>query len=132
MKSNKLIFFLLGWLLIYSCKKNDSTQITYPSIYHKSGVKADGDLRLFSSTGEVSDPAIVSRFNLTDSNFFTLYSNNILAYYFVMDSIYFQDPQRAIIVGIYGPKNCVVTHTRNRLNFTATSAFSTERTGVSG
>jgi hypothetical protein len=118
MKSNRFLFLFLLALVIFSCKKNDSTQITYPSVYHKSGMKTAGDLRVFSSNGEILDAGVISRFNLLDSANFTLYANSIRDDHFIMDSIYLQDPQHAIVIDRYVPTNCLITRSGNRLILT--------------
>jgi hypothetical protein len=61
MKSSKFLFLLLPGIVSFSCKKDDDTPITYPSAYHKSEIKTAGDLRIFSSTGEIRDPVITGR-----------------------------------------------------------------------
>jgi hypothetical protein len=118
MKSTKFLFFLLWGTAIFSCKKNDDTQIRYPSAYHKSGLKTTGDLRLFSSNGEISDPAAISRFNLLDSANFTIYADYIRDNQETMDSIQLQDPQHAIMIDQYTAKNCFLTRERGRLILT--------------
>jgi len=117
-KSKRFLFLVLLALVIFSCKKNDSTQITYPSVYHKSGMKAAGDLRVFSLNGEILDAGVISRFSLLDSAHFTFYANSLRDDHFIMDSIYLQDPQHAIVIDRYVPTNCLITRSGNRLILT--------------
>jgi hypothetical protein len=118
MKSKQLLFLLLLVLVTFSCKKNDTTQITYPSVYHKSGLKTAGDLRLFSSNGEIRDPAVKSRFIQLDSAQVNSFSKFIRDYPGHMDSINLQDAQHAIINDGYVSMNCVITQSGNRLTLT--------------
>lgn len=118
MKNNKFLILLLLGLAIFSCRKNDDSSITYPSVYQKSGLKSAGDLRIFSSNGEIRDPAARSRFNLMDSANFTIYSEYIRDNQETMSSIQLQDPHHAIVNDKYIAKNCALTRERNRLILT--------------
>ena len=120
MKSNKFLVLLLLGIVIFSCRKNDDSSITYPSVYQKSGLKAAGSLRLFSLNGEIRDPEILSRFNLLDSANFTIYSEYIRDNQETMRSIQLSDPQHAIMNVSYDPKNCLVTRDRSLMILTAT------------
>ncbi|MEP7373013.1 MAG: hypothetical protein ABI675_06445 [Chitinophagaceae bacterium] len=118
MTSNKILFLLLAELIFFSCKKNDTTQIAYPSVYHKSTIKTGGTPRLFCLNGEIRNPVIISRFNLLDSANFDLYANRLLDNHYRMDSIYLRDPQHATIKDYDIPKNCLVTRKRNVFELT--------------
>ena len=118
MKGIKFSFLLLLGMVIFSCKKNDTTQITYPFVYHKSGLKIVSDLRLFSSNGEIRDPELISRFNQQDSSQFTLYANAIGDDHFRMDSVFLQDPQHAVIKDYNVLKNCIITQAGSILTLT--------------
>lgn len=115
MKSNKFLLLLVWWIAIFSCKKNDDSKITYPSVYHKAGLKARGELRLFSSNGEIRDPTALSRFNLLDTANFTTFSEYVRDNQETMSTIHLQDPQHANITDRYTAKNCLITRERGRL-----------------
>jgi len=93
MKSNQFLFLLFLWLLIFSCKKDDAIKFTY----YKSGLKTAGDLRVFSSNGEITDFSLISRFSDKDSSTFSIEAGNIINFPGTMDSIQLSDAQHAIV-----------------------------------
>ncbi len=115
MKSKKFLLVLLTAIAVAACQKNDDSRITYPSIYRKSGLKPAGELRLFSSNGEILDPAALSRFNLLDSANFTSYSDYVRDNQETMNRIHFQDPHHAAITDRYLERNCLVTRESSRM-----------------
>src|SRR5260221_11016041 len=108
MKISQLLFFLF-LVFIFSRKKDGAgLNIAYPSNYHKSGIKPNGNLRVFSSTGEISDQSVISRFNETDSSNFSSVADNIGNYPGRMDSVKFSDAQHARMNENYTPLNCLI------------------------
>jgi hypothetical protein len=115
MKSKKYLFMFLTAIAVVACQKNDDSRITYPSVYRKSGLKPAGELRLFSSNGEIRVPALLSRFNFLDSANFTNYSNYARDNQETMNRIQFQDIHYAIITDRYLENNCRVTRESSRM-----------------
>ena len=98
-------------------------KITYPSAYHKSGLKTAGDLRVFSSNGEIRDLSVISRFNQEDSSNFSLVADNIKISHFTMDSVQFSDVQHAIVNDRFVSLNCLFTQEGDRLILTRTDTI---------
>ena len=110
MKINQFLFFPFLWIFIFSCKKDSaSLNIDYPSNYHKSGIKPNGNLRVFSSTGEIRDQSVISRFNETNSSSFSAVADVIGNHPGKMDSVKFSDAQHASMNNNYIPLNCLVS-----------------------
>lgn len=108
MKSIAFLFLLFLLALDFSCKKDD-LQIAYPSAYHKSGLKVTGDLRVFSSNGEIKNPSIISRFAGKDTAYYSAVANYIINERGVMDSIKFSDAQHGIMNDRYQPLKCLIS-----------------------
>jgi hypothetical protein len=123
MKINKFLFLLFLWVLIFSCKKDDAIKITYPSAYHKSGLKTAGDLRVFSSNGEIRDKSVISRFNQTDTSNFSIVADYIKNNRGTLDSITISDVQHATVYDRYSPLNCLFIQERDRLILTSTDTI---------
>jgi hypothetical protein len=93
-------FLLIGCLILYSLhwscsKSSDNFNISYNSIYHKTGVGPSTGLRLFTSKGEIKDPEILKQYNTSDNNLFLFYSGNFVQSSDFMDSIEFTDSRHA-------------------------------------
>ena len=90
--------FLFLVVLLFSCEADNKTSLlTYPSVYHKSGFEAVGNLRVFSSTGEINNRSIVSRFNQYDTSYFNSYANYINSDPKIMDTVDFVNGQDAML-----------------------------------
>lgn len=97
MKIDRFLFLLL-FTLVISCKKDEAfKQLTYPSVYYKSGIKLAGDLMVFSTAGEIKDPSITNRFLAADSLSYSYGADQIGNNPGIMDSIKFSDAQHAIV-----------------------------------
>jgi hypothetical protein len=96
MSGNRFFFLLCLLILILSCKENNkATSLTYPAVFYKSGVEAIGDLRVFSSTGEINNSSVISRFSQYDTSYLNSYANYISSDPQIMDSIDFPNGQSA-------------------------------------
>ena len=119
MKIDKFLFLFFLIILIFSCKKDEPfKQLTYPSVYYKSGIKIAGDLRVFSTSGEIKDPSITSRFLATDSLSYSYGADQIGNNPGTMDSIKFSDAQHAIVKEGYSQYNCAVDQENKELILT--------------
>ncbi|MFI5154877.1 MAG: hypothetical protein ACHQEM_01750 [Chitinophagales bacterium] len=120
-------FFFLG-IFFCSCNK-DGGQFTYNATYHKAGLKVGGDLRLFSTFGEINDPLLLSKFNHEDSSNFFLFANYIATNTQMMDSIRFPDPLNVKLLLDYSWVNCQVSQHVDRLVLTRTDTTSAINSG---
>ena len=123
--SSRLFLLFIG-VFIFSCSKDSLSDLDYPSTYHKSGIKPNGSLRVFSSAGEINNRDIISRFNQTDSSFFNNTSDNIGNYPGKMDSVYFSDAGNAIMTEYNTALHCLVK--QEGKNFLLTRADTTKGT----
>src|SRR6266498_3412107 len=115
MKIYKILFLSFLIILIFSCKKDEAfKQLTYPSVYHKSGIKLAGDLMVFSTAGEIKDPSITNRFLAADSSRYSSYADQF-ANPGIMDSIKFSDEQHATMKEGYSSYNCTVDQEKKEL-----------------
>jgi len=120
MKIDKILFLPFLIILIFSCKKDEAfKQLTYPSVYHKSGIKLAGDLMVFSTAGEIKDPSIIDRF-LPDSSIYSNLADQIGNNPGVMDSIKFSDAQHSIVNETYSQYHCTVDQEKKELILTRT------------
>jgi hypothetical protein len=87
MKISPCLFLIFFGALIFSCTKDNLTDLSYPSAYHKSGSTPNGNLRVFTSTGEITDKDIISRFNESDTSRFNGQAFNIGNYPGNWDSV---------------------------------------------
>jgi hypothetical protein len=108
MKISSRLFLLFFAAFIFSCSKDSLVDLGYPSTYHKTGIRPNGDLRVFSSAGEINNRDIISRFNQTDSFFFNNTSDELGNYSHKMDSIYFSDAGNAIMTEYNTALHCLV------------------------
>jgi len=120
-------------LFIFSCKKNDSGLSIDLSIYSKSGIRANGNFRIFSQTGEITDPFIVSRFNLNDTFDFVYMEDVTGNSPSVMKYIKFSDAQHAEVADQDTLRSCVVSEDGANIILTRTdtsigSTFANELT----
>jgi hypothetical protein len=83
---------LLCLIIFISCKK-EHTSLEYPSSYHRVNVN-DLSFRVFAASSEITDPAIVKRFNASDSS-------TISYYQFMLDTIRILDNVSAVLVERY-------------------------------
>ncbi len=67
---------LLLFLFLFSCEKSD-LEISYPSIYFKSGIRAIGTTSVFSNQGEIRDAIIANRFYERDTSRLTGIARNL-------------------------------------------------------
>src|SRR5258706_4035470 len=108
MKFSPCLFLLFFCAFIFSCSKDSLSDLSYPSEYHKSGISSNGKLRVFSSTGEINNKDIISRFNESDSSFLYSTSVNIGDYPGRMDSVHFSDAGHAVMNDNYASLHCLV------------------------
>ena len=119
MKIDKILFLSFLIILIFSCKKDEPfKQLTYPSVYYKSGIKIAGDLMVFSTAGEIKDPSIINRFLASDSFIYSSSADQIGNHPGVMDSIKLSDAQHAIVKESYSQYNCIVDQEKKELILT--------------
>lgn len=105
----RLYFIFALWVFIAACKKEEGfLSIAYPSIYHKSKITTNGELRVFSKAGEITDLAIISLFNQSDSNIFSQIADYMINNRGMLDTIQFFDSQRARVVDRDISVNCTV------------------------
>ena len=71
-------------------------------------MKANGELRVFSKAGVITDPAIISRFNQTDSFIFSQIADYMINNRGTLDTIQFFDSQLARVVDSDISVNCTV------------------------
>jgi len=108
-KPTRLLFLLFLSTFIFSCKKDDfSLNIAYPSSYQKSGIRINGNLRVFSLAGEITARSVLSRFNQSDSAYFSTLANDIGYGSGKMDSIRFLDAQHATVYNSDQPLECLM------------------------
>ncbi len=102
--------------IFFSCKKEaEIIRFQYPSAYSKSEIKIQGDIRVFSISGEIINISIVNRFVQDDS---LAYSNDInykLIDRSFLDSILFIDATRANVLEQYIKLNCQITQTSRKI-----------------
>jgi hypothetical protein len=121
MKKNKYLFLLILWVPIFSCNKSDSLSNNgYPSNYHKAGIMTNGNIRVFSLTGEIRSQSVISRFNNSDSSVFSYFADDIGNKPGRMDSIKFSDALHAIMNDNRMPLNCLVSRGKGTFLLTRT------------
>lgn len=104
------IILLIGGLVLYSlqwsCSKSGG-QISYHSIYHKTGIQAESKLLVFSNQGQITDPYTIGRYIAMDGDGINYYSNSLIdPYNHYQDSIEFIDPTHAKLLVDQAWVNC--------------------------
>jgi len=94
MRITLLTGVLVLCLFCWSCSKS-SDQISYQSVYHKTAITSPSAYTLYSNQGQITDPAILSRFYALDSPLLTFYSQAYIQSAYLLDSIMFTDPLHA-------------------------------------
>jgi len=115
-------FFPLFLVVIVSCEKNEVSSITYPSVYHKAGLTPVGNLRVFSSAGEIHRNSVVSRFSRYDTSYLKHYASSLRNDPKIMDSVNFFDSQHAMLDHENKNLDCLLTFESNFLILTETDA----------
>jgi len=124
MKINPCRVLLLLGLMIFSCTKESFTGVEYPSEYHKSGTRLNGNLRVFASNGEVRDAETITHYREHDSaNLNSYFRNNLGNLYGYLDTVKFSDARNGILIQGYTPYNCLIA--RNGPDYTLTRTDTT-------
>jgi hypothetical protein len=106
---------IICFLSFYSCKKEES--IPKPVIgktYSKEKIDKNGKLRLYASTGEITDAAILSRYETYSSS----YLSNYIDYYVQgpqLDSLIFLNEVSARLVDDYASRTFEYTHDKTNI-----------------
>lgn len=124
MPGNRFYFFLFLVGLIFSCEEEEGALITNPSVYHKSGIEPVGNFRVFSSTGEIKDNAVINRLGQYDTAFYRGYSQYIGSGPGIMDTVYFFKERHAILNHEYKNLVCLFNVEGNQILLTETKATS--------
>lgn len=119
------ISFVFVVVLVFSCEKEEVSSITYPSAYHKSGLKAVGNLRVFTSAGEIKRKSIVNRFSQYDTSYLYHYARSLGNDPKVMESVNLLDNQHAILDHEGKDLNCILATESNLFILTETIASRT-------
>jgi hypothetical protein len=82
-------------------------------------MKANGELRVFSKAREITDPAIISRFNQTDSSIFAQIASYMINSRSVLDTIKFSTGKQASVIDRDISVNCTVKVQSKSLLLTA-------------
>jgi hypothetical protein len=120
MERSRFFFPLIFIVLAFSCEKNEVSSITYPSIYYKAGVVPAGNLRVFSSEGEIHSRSVVSRFSRYDTSYLKHYANSLKGDPKIMDSVRLIDINHAMMSYENKILNCVTTIDNNIIILTDT------------
>lgn len=111
---------IVFWMFVAACKKEDGfLSISYPSVYHKSIMKANGELRVYTKAGEITDSAVISRFNQTDSFIFSQIASYMIDSRGTLDTIQFSTGKQASVVDRDISVNCTVKVQSKSLLLTA-------------
>ena len=129
MKFFPCICLLFFGVIVISCSKETLAELGYPSIFHKSGFRLNGSLRVFASTGEVIDKDVISRFNESDSSQLNYQTNYVVSYPGAWDSVTFSDPGHAIMNSLQcrvdrDGKNYILTRLDTTLSVTYMEEYS--------
>lgn len=110
MSGSRFFFLLFIPALMLACKEDKKASLLiYPAVFHKSGVEAIGNLRVFSSTGEIKNSAVISRFNRYDTSYLNSYAHYISGDPQIMDTIDFITGQGARLRHEGLDLNCLLT-----------------------
>lgn len=132
MKFNPYRLLLIFGLLFFSCTKESFTGVEYPSVYHKSGTRLNGNLRVFASTGELRDTETITRYSEHDSaNLNHYFSNNIGNPSGYLDTVKFSDARNGTLIRGNTPYTCLIArkgadYTFTRKDTTVGSSFMNE------
>lgn len=122
MDRNRFIFPLLFVVLAYSCENHKVSTITYPSVYHKTGLSPVGDLRIFTSSGEINRKSVVRRFSRYDTSYLKHYATTLRDDPNFMDSVNFSDTQHAVLDHDNKDLHCVLAIEKDFLILTESEA----------
>ncbi len=117
MRYSRFLFSLFLCLLIFSCEDDDVSLVTYPSFYHKSGLMSSGNMRVFSSMGEIKSNSVINRYAEYDTSYYSYYAKDISNYAF-MDSVKFIDSKNAILNHQYSNQDCLYSQENDLLVLT--------------
>jgi len=125
MSNNRFYFSLFLLVLVLSCEENDEPGLlTYPAEYHKTGVEPVGNLRVFSSKGEIKNSSIISRFSQYDTSYFNSYADYLGNDFGVMDTVYFFTREHAMLLYEYAYHDCSLSMEGNLLVLTESDVSS--------
>src|SRR6187399_1251915 len=99
MRFKRFLSSLFLFVLIFSCSCEDDEVdlMTYPSFYHKDGLVSSGNMRVFTSQGEIKDLSIINRL----AGYDTMYFNQIMKFKInrsgFMDSVNFFNSKHAAL-----------------------------------
>jgi hypothetical protein len=113
MFGNRFFLFLLLLASLSCDDDNETSALTFPSVYIKSGIEAVGKLRVFAVTGELKQNSIVSRYNQYDTSYFNGYANYIRNDPGIMDTVYFLNGQSAVLSHESKDLDCLLTKENN-------------------